>query len=70
MSPMLYGWYRVLDKWMPGTSTMISIKKSVIDVLGCGIPYYSAFYCGKSFAIHCMICMFRQIVVNYLFRIF
>ena len=52
MSPMLYGWYRVLDKWMPGTSTMISIKKSVIDVLGCGIPYYSAFYCGKSFSMY------------------
>ena len=44
---MLYGWYKILDKRMPGTSIATSIKKSVIDVVGCGIPYYSAFYCGK-----------------------
>jgi len=48
LSPMLYGWYKILDKRMPGTSIATSIKKSVIDVVGCGIPYYSAFYCGLS----------------------
>ena len=69
MSPMLYGWYRVLDKWMPGTSTMISIKKSVIDVLGCGIPYYSAFYCGKSLAIYSIILRCRTIQFI-IFRVF
>ena len=47
LSPMLYGWYRVLDKRMPGTAIGTSIKKAVIDVVVCGIPYYSVFYCGK-----------------------
>ena len=48
LSPMLYGWYRILDKRLPGTTTKISIQKAVIDVVFCGIPYYTAFYCGKS----------------------
>ena len=43
---MLYGWYRLLDRRMPDTGTVTSIKKAAIDVIIAGIPYYSAFYCG------------------------
>ena len=47
LGPSLYGWYKVLDKAMPGRSTKAVVTKTLSDTLLLGVPYYTSFYACK-----------------------
>ncbi|XP_071948688.1 mpv17-like protein [Antedon mediterranea] len=46
--PVGYTWYRLLDKWLPGTARRTIIKKMIIDQLCACPPFICAFYVGIS----------------------
>ncbi|XP_033125703.1 mpv17-like protein isoform X2 [Anneissia japonica] len=46
--PAAFTWYRLLDRWFPGTLRKTVFKKTIVDqVIGCP-PFVSAFYVGLS----------------------
>lgn len=43
-APVLTFWYRWLDRFLPGKTAMVVMKKVVLDVSVLNLPYYAAFY--------------------------
>ena len=48
-APVLFAWYRALDKLLPGATTVVVAKKVFLDATVLAIPYYSAFFFGMDF---------------------
>ena len=48
-APVLFAWYRALDRLLPGASAAVVAKKVFLDATVLAIPYYSAFYVGMDF---------------------
>ena len=48
-APVLFTWYRALDRLLPGASAAVVAKKVFLDATVLAVPYYSAFYVGMDF---------------------
>ena len=48
LGPSLYGWYKVLDHFMPGKSFRIIAIKTSLDTFFLGVPYYATYYSGNT----------------------
>ena len=45
-SPILHGYYKMLDKYLPGASWKIVGKKLLLDSI-VAVPLYATFYIGE-----------------------
>jgi hypothetical protein len=52
IGPLLYSWYYVLDKGLPGASTRTVLLKVACDCICANLAYYCAFYYSISFLQH------------------
>ena len=52
IGPLLYSWYYVLDKRLPGSSTRTVLLKVACDLIIANLAYYCAFYYSISFLQH------------------
>jgi len=43
-APVLHYWFRWLDKFLPGKSGIVVLKKVTLDAVVLDVPYYTAFY--------------------------
>ena len=48
-APVLFAWYRALDRFLPGATAPVVAKKVFLDATVLAIPYYSAFFFGMDF---------------------
>ena len=49
-APVLFAWYRALDRLLPGApGAALVAKKVLLDATVLAIPYYSAFYVAMDF---------------------
>jgi len=47
LAPCLYGWYRILDRLLPGKTMQVLVKKVIVDQLVAGSMGISIFYIGQ-----------------------
>ena len=52
IGPLLYSWYYVLDKRLPGSSTRTVMLKVACDLIIANLAYYCAFYYSINFLQH------------------
>ena len=52
IGPLLYSWYYVLDKRLPGSSTRTVLLKVACDLIIANLAYYCAFYYSINFLQH------------------